>query len=130
MVTFLHGRVVDLVLDNGSEHTFFTRDMISDLLVLSVMYLQRGGAEGFSQWVRTSAGICEFIDEFQEVRPAIMWSMREMLVRHNDEIAFSHQLIHGPGGHVFDSFHDGAATEESVSASAVVAAEPPSCQQQ
>ena len=83
------------MLDIGFYEVFVTRDCFSDMLVLNILCLERGGVEAFMRWTSTSDGLNEFIEDFQDVRSSVLMGHREMLVHHNEAEAFSYALIGG-----------------------------------
>lgn len=83
------------MLDIGFYEVFVTRDFFSDMLILNILCLERGGVEAFMRWTSTSDGLNEFIEDFQDVRISVLMCHREMLVRHNEAEAFSYALIGG-----------------------------------
>ena len=94
-ILYLHGVVARRMLDIGFYEVFVTRDSFSDMLVLNILCLERGGVEAFMRWTSTSHGLCEFIENFQDLRLSILMAHREMLVRRNEAEAFSYALIGG-----------------------------------
>ena len=92
---YLHGVMARQMLDIGFYEVFVTRDFFSDMLILNILCLERGGVEAFMRWTSTSDGLNEFIEDFQDVRISVLMCHREMLVRHNEAEAFSYPLIGG-----------------------------------
>ena len=89
-ILYLHGIIAGQMLDTGFYEVFARRDSLSDMLVLNVLCLERGGIEGFMRWTSTFDGLCECIENFQDLRSSIITSHRELLVHHNEEEAFSY----------------------------------------
>ena len=94
-ILYLHGVMARQMLDMGFYEVFVTRDSFSDMLVLNILCLERGGVEAFMRWTSTSDGLNEFIEDFQDVRSSVLMGHREMLVRHNEAEAFSYTLTGG-----------------------------------
>ena len=94
-ILYLHGVVARRMLDIGFYEVFVTRDSFSDMLILNILCLERGGVEAFMRWTSTTDGLNEFIKDFQDVRISVLMCHREMLVRHNEVKAFSYALIDG-----------------------------------
>ena len=46
----------------------------------------------FRRWTSTPGGLGEFIDEFAGLRCSILMSHREMLVHHDEAVAFSYAM--------------------------------------
>ena len=82
------------MLDIGFYEVFVRRDFFSDMLILNILCLERGGVEAFMRWTSTSDGLTEFIEDFQDVRISVLMCHREMLVHHKAK-AFSYALIGG-----------------------------------
>ena len=94
-ILYLHGVVARQMLDIGFYEVFVTRDSFSDMLILNILCLQRGGVEAFMRWTSTTDGLNEFIEDFQDVRTSVLMCHREMLVHHNEAKAFSYALCDG-----------------------------------
>ena len=83
------------MLNMGFYEVFVRRDSFSDMLVLNMLCLERGGVEAFMQWACTADGLSEFIQDFRDVQSSILMAHREMLVHHNEAEAFSYALTGG-----------------------------------
>mgnify|MGYP003323712470 CR=1 FL=1 len=83
------------MLNMGFYEVFVRRDSFSDMLVLNMLCLERGGVEAFMRWACTADGLSEFIQDFRDVRSSILMAHREMLVHHNESEAFSYALTGG-----------------------------------
>ena len=93
VILCLHGLLAREMLDIGFHKVFLTIDSISDMLILNILCLERGGVEAFMHWTSTTDGLNEFIKAFQNVRTSVLMCHREMLVRHNEAEACSYALI-------------------------------------
>ena len=99
-ILYLHGIMARQMLDIGFSEMFFRRDSFSDILVLNILCLERGGVEAFMRWTSTSDGLGECIGDFQDLRSSILMGHREMLVhrneaRRNEAEALSYALAGG-----------------------------------
>ena len=94
-ILYLHGIMAGQMLDTGLSEMLVTRDSFSDMLVLNILCLERGGVDSFMRWISTSGGLGEFIEEFAGLRGSILMSHREMLVHHNEAEAFSYAVAAG-----------------------------------
>ena len=94
-IMYLNGVVARRMLDVGFYEVFVRRDSFSDMLILNILCLERGGVEAFMRWTSTTEGLNEFIKDFQDVRISALMCHREMLIRHNEVKAFSYALIDG-----------------------------------
>ena len=94
-ILYLHGVMARQMLDIGFREVLVTRDCFSDMLVLNILCLERGGVEAFMRWTCTADGLSKFTEEFEDVRMSILMAHREMLVHHNEAEAFSYTLTGG-----------------------------------
>ena len=94
-IVYLNGVVARRMLDVGFYEVFVRRDSFSDMLILNILCLERGGVEAFMRWTSTTDGLNEFIKDFQYVRISALMCQREMLIHHNEVKAFSYALIDG-----------------------------------
>ena len=80
---------------NALSGDVIVKDSFSDILVLNLLCLERGGVEAFMRWTSTSDGLGECIGDFQDLRSSILMGHREMLVHRNEAEALSYALAGG-----------------------------------